>query len=137
MALVILGSKFPYIGQWSVDDVQIVTSRLAAKHVLYGADRFTESRIEANVEASVEQLKNLGDTLAEIDQVKIDGVLSQIESLGNVGVMGEFQQKVVPQCRWDELRDTAPQDVYLVMTEYDDLNRFASSTPRLHLSRIR
>jgi len=38
---------------------------------------------------------------------------------------------------WQGLADLeAPQDVYIVMTDYDDLNRFASSTARLHFTRL-
>ena len=125
----------PYPGQLGRDHVQVITSRLAAKYMLYASDRITERKIEANLEASVEQLQNLGDTLTEVDEVAIDAVLGAVESLGTVGVLGEMRQEAVPVCQWEELENPALQDIYVVMTEYDDLQRFASSKPRLHLTR--
>ena len=131
----IFGQHFPYIGQWAVDHVQVVTSRFAARHVLFASDRLTETRVQANLKASAEQLSNLGDTLAEIDEVAIDGILAAVESLGNVGILGEVQQEIVPRCRWDQVREQAPQDIYVVMTDYEDLERFAKSRTRLHFTR--
>ncbi len=122
-------SIFPIPGQVAYDDVWVVTSALRATHVLYAQDQLTQDRIEANLEASYSELSNLGDTLEELDKVRVEAVFESLSSLGNTGITGVAQREIVPL---DEiLAESVPgasgevwQVVYQIGSDLSDLRKF-------------
>ena len=137
----VLGTVYgwvPIIGQLHYEDIQVVTSKLEARRLLYVRDQLTESRIQGDLKASVDQLKRLKDTLSKVDEVAIDGVLESVESLGNLGILGAVEQDVVRLNSSEAQPDAAPreswQTLYEVLSDYDDLRTFTDGRVRLHLT---
>jgi len=129
----------PFVGQWNYEDIQVVTSKFEAQHVLYVRDQLTESELQANLKASIEQLKNPKTTLDDVDEVAIEAVLRSVESLGNVGVLGEATETVDVFGRRGAGTDSAAsslkwQTVYQVLTDYDDLRSLSVGWLRMHLT---
>lgn len=136
----IIGGWIPIPGQCNYEDIQVLTSKFEAERVLYVRDQLTESRIQANLKASVDQLKNLKKTLSEVDEVAIDGVLESVESLGNLGILGAAEERIVALDPKDGSTATKQTDepswqtLYEVLSDYDDLLTFARGRTRLHLT---
>lgn len=141
------GFKFPfiYLGQKTRDDFYIVTSRLEAKHILYAQDSTTEREVQANLKATIDGLKGAGE-LIKAEELQIDAVLSAVESLGSIGVLGEVSVEVSSlkenAVQYDSDSDSLTylaedepwQTVYAIMSEIDDLDVLVSGNPRLHLT---
>lgn len=132
----LLPIELPILGQLHYEDMQVVTSKFEARRVLYLRDQLTESRIQADIKASVDQLRNLNDTLEEIEEVAIEGVLASVESLGNVGIVGEATQTVTLLGPTPAPGVQVPvwQSMYEVLSDYDDLRTFTEGRWRLHLT---
>lgn len=133
----ILDYRFPFIGQYAHTDVQVLTAKLSADYVLYAADKLSEKQIQTKLEATVEQLSDLSTALTEADKVSIEGVLTAVESLGNIGVLGQTTERIVEIGSEGPMAEgkTVSRTVYEVLTDYDDLERLSRSWPRLHFSR--
>ncbi len=129
-----LGTDFPFIGQWNEEDMKIVTSKLEAEYVLYSRDQLSESQIQGNLKASVDQLRDLSKTLQEVDEVAIEGILNAVEGLGSVGILGAAKQCMHPIDGTPELGEVW-QTVYQVMSDYDDLCFLSAGRPRFHFTR--
>lgn len=148
----------PYPGQLSYADTFLVTSQLEAQHVLYAQDSVTERKIEAEFEATLDELENLG-ALAAAEKLEIETVLSSVESLGSMGVVGNVQQRIVPFDMSAAIRELIPDDpraplpapapgpcgtshddawltIYAVLSEADDLDTLVSGNLRPHFSSI-
>ena len=130
-----LSSSFPWIlGQFSHYDVQVVTSKLSADYVLYASDQLTERSVQAEIETTVKELSSSSSFLSESDEISIEGILTAVESLGNIGVLGPVEQHEV--LAGDiEPPPISNRTVYEVLTDYDDLARLARSGARWHFSR--
>ena len=132
---------FPILGQCNYEDLHIVTSKLEAQHVLYLRDAASERRVQANFEASVEQLRNLEKTIREIDGIAIDAVLARVESLGNVGITGTAEEKRIPLyddvTKFEFIPASTPekwQTIYQVLSDYDDIRTLSDGRLRLHFT---
>ncbi|MHC4376818.1 MAG: hypothetical protein ACYS26_09500 [Planctomycetota bacterium] len=126
---------FPIPGQVAYDDVWVVTSALRAKHVLYAQDQLTQDRIEANLEASYNELSNLDDTLEGLDKVRVEAVFESLSSLGNTGITGVAQREIVSledylgsvralESQPDGTTEEVWQVVYQVGSDLSDLRKF-------------
>ena len=164
----LVGRKFPFIlgaswvrfmglpipliypGQLSRDDYYIVTSRLEAEYILYAQDSVVEREIQANLEATIDQLSQI-EALSKTEELQIDAILASVESLGSLGILGLVEEENKPmleaQCTWAkagpdatilgrQAEDASWQTVYAIMSEIDDLDILVSRHPRLHLTGI-
>jgi hypothetical protein len=82
-----------YPGQISRDVYFVVTSRLEAEYVLYAQDSVVESKIQAKLDATYEQLSTITN-LAQTEKLQIEAVLARVESLGSAGILGPVKERV-------------------------------------------
>lgn len=132
----ILSFDFPFLGQWSYEDCMVVTSKFEARWVLYARDQLSESRIQSKLEAAFDDVEELG----KIEDVVIDAVLSSVESLGNTGILGPMETRIVPLEKalsvGEQSTPASWQPVYQVLSDYNDLHSFALGRWRMHLTRF-
>lgn len=132
----VLQTSFPFIGQTSHQDVRVVTSRFAAKHVLYTSDQLATTSIQAKLELTEEALEELRGGLSAVDRLAIEAVLESVESLGSIGILGAVKQTKIDLPTWSEDCSgtcARSQVIYEVLTEYDDVEALASRSWRLRL----
>lgn len=120
--------KFPLvtIGQFTRNHFYIVTSRLEAEHVLYAQDSLVERKIQADLQATLDELSNA--ELLAAEQLEIDVVLSAVESLGSVGILGNAEQEIIP-FRFADLLDRERFEAMLnakTSAEYEAANKEAN-----------
>ncbi|MEM7518274.1 MAG: hypothetical protein AAF368_15295, partial [Planctomycetota bacterium] len=125
----------PIIGQIDHGNVWIITSSLKARYILYAQDRLVQSLINANLEASYDQLANAAETLQDIDKIKIKSVLDSVASLGNTGILGTAKEEIIPLADLEEslvrrinaLAEDGLTTVYQISTDYTDLSKLVTS----------
>lgn len=66
---------------------QLTTHVMQAKHILYLSEYDMQSKLSAQLEASYSQLKNLPETIKNLDKIEIEAVFSKISNLSNLGVI--------------------------------------------------
>jgi hypothetical protein len=129
----ILGLKWPFVGQWGHHESRVVTSQLCADHMLYVSDEVSARRTEASLQITKDQLAKLDKLLTATDKIEIESLVAAVESLGNMGVLGTaMTDKHHLDSPPSESTSTAPQVIFQVLTDYDDLVRFANNKSRYH-----
>ena len=147
----------PIPGQVNRDGYYIVTSRLESRHIYYAQDSLVEREIEANLKAAVKDLGRLSKKALAEESVEVNAILTAVESLGNVGIIGDVDewligvnsglelQALIKQggklttvnrspSRADGHDHGAWQTVYAVFSELDDINSLALGNPTLSLT---
>lgn len=157
--LPVFGLKLPIPipGQVNREGYYIVTSRLESRHIYYAQDSLVEREIEANLKAAVKDLGRLSKKALAEESVEVNAILTAVESLGNVGIIGDVDewligvnsglelQALIKQggklttvnrspSRADGHDHGAWQTVYAVFSELDDINSLALGNPTLSLT---
>ncbi len=79
----------PWIGQWTPDKYRQVTTRtIQSQAIAYLQDVSIAKSLEANLEASIEDLGSASKALDAADSIEIQAALSQVKSLTTEGVFG-------------------------------------------------
>jgi hypothetical protein len=86
----------PWFWRRAYCGVRVTTCVLQAKHILYLQDADILRTSEVNLKASYEQLASLGETLREIDKIEIRSIQQRLDSLSNLGIVGNIERKVYP-----------------------------------------
>ena len=83
------------------DNLEITTSLMQAKNILYGSMSNISVYADAKINASFEQLGNIAETFKNLTKIELGMTIAKVSNLSNIGVMGNMKrsEKIV---KWDD-----------------------------------
>ncbi len=80
---------------------ELTTYVMQAKHIIYTTEYDLQSMMNAKLEASYAQLKNLPETIKNLDKIEINIALSKVTNLSNMGILGKVK-RTAKNVLWDQ-----------------------------------
>ena len=101
--------RTPFIGRYVKKDVGLVTHIVQTKALAYLQDANLEQSLQANLDVSPKDLKDLSAAVLAAEKVKVAALLQRVESLSNIGLVQGIERSVEP-IFWDDRWSREPSE---------------------------